>query len=77
LFDQRGIGDLSVCAEPADEVVEDGLQTSRQERNAWLSEHPEAARRLRSIDRELHPIPEVPEIQQLGRTHAAGLLDAE
>jgi hypothetical protein len=34
----------------------------------------EAARRLHSLDRELNPLPDLPEvIRDLGRTHAAGL----
>jgi hypothetical protein len=47
------------------------LQTARQERTAWLTEHPEASRRLQSLDRELNPLPERPEIQALGQHQAA------
>jgi hypothetical protein len=51
----------------------DELQTARRERSAWLSEHPEAVRRLQSLDKERHPLPELPEIQALGQHHAANL----
>ncbi len=51
----------------------DDLQITRQQRAAWFDEHPEAARRLRSLDRELNPLPELPEIQTLGQHHAANL----
>jgi hypothetical protein len=51
----------------------DELDTARQERNAWLAQHPEAARRLRSLDRELNPLPQLAEIEALGRAHAAGI----
>jgi hypothetical protein len=47
------------------------LDTARRERDAWLDNHPEAARRLRSLDRELNPLPEV--ILDLGRSQPAGL----
>jgi hypothetical protein len=40
-------------------------------RDVGLDDHPEAARRLRSLDRELNPLPEV--ILDLGRSQAAGL----
>jgi hypothetical protein len=50
----------------------DELDTARHERSAWFAEHPEAARRLRSLDRELHPLPELPEIHDLGRGPVAG-----
>jgi hypothetical protein len=50
-----------------------GLDRARRDRNAWLADHPEATRRLQALDRELNPIPDVPElIRDLGRTHAAG-----
>ena len=52
----------------------DELDAARRERNAWLADHPEATRRLRALDRELNPAPEVPElIRDLGRTQALGL----
>jgi hypothetical protein len=51
----------------------DELHTDCQERTAWLAEHPEAARRLRSLDREINPLPELPEIQALGQHHVAKL----
>lgn len=51
----------------------DELRTARRERTAWLAEHPEAARRLRNLDRELNPLAHVPEIEALGRAHAAGI----
>lgn len=39
-----------------------------------MAEHPEAARRLRALDRELNPLPDLPEvIRDLGRTQAAAL----
>jgi hypothetical protein len=38
---------------------------------AWLAQHPEAARRLHTLDRELHPLPDLPEIHDLGRARAA------
>ena len=47
------------------------LETARHERTEWFADHPEAVRRLRILDRELHPLPELPEIQALGRHHAA------
>jgi conjugative relaxase-like TrwC/TraI family protein len=49
------------------------LLAAGQERTAWLADHPEAVRRLRSLDRELHPLPELPEIQALGQHHAANI----
>lgn len=50
------------------------LQTAGRERTAWLANHPEAARRLRSLDRELNPLPELPEvIRDLGRTQMTNL----
>lgn len=51
----------------------DELKTVRREHSAWLSEHPEAARRLQRLDNELHPLPELPEIKALGRHQAANL----
>jgi hypothetical protein len=51
----------------------DELETVRRERSTWLSEHPEAVRRLQSLDKELHPLRELPEIQALGQHHAANL----
>jgi hypothetical protein len=50
------------------EAHRDELHNSRRERTAWLAQHPEAARRLHTIDSELHPLPDLPEIHQaLGR----------
>jgi hypothetical protein len=49
-----------------------GLETAGQERSTWLVDHPEAVRRLRSLDRELNPLP-LPEIQALGQHHAANI----
>ena len=46
------------------------LQGARHERTAWLADHPEAVRRLRALDRELHPLPELPEIDALGQHQA-------
>ncbi len=51
----------------------DELHTARREHSAWLADHPEATRRLRTLDRDLHPLPELPEIQTLGHHHAANL----
>jgi hypothetical protein len=51
----------------------DELHIAGQERADWLDEHPEAARRLRSLDRELNPLAELPEIQAIGQHHAATL----
>jgi conjugative relaxase-like TrwC/TraI family protein len=49
------------------------LRSGIEERNAWLTEHPEAARRLSRLDRELNPLSLPPEIEALGRTHAANI----
>src|SRR5581483_10905794 len=50
------------------------LGHARREHDAWLADHPEATRRLRALDRELNPLPDVPEvIRDLGRFHATGL----
>ena len=49
----------------------DEVELACQERSAWLADHPEAIRRLRSLDQELHPVLELPEIQALGRHHVA------
>jgi hypothetical protein len=51
----------------------DELHTARREHTAWLADHPEAIRRLRTLDRELHPPLELPEIQTLGHHHAPNL----
>jgi hypothetical protein len=51
----------------------DELHTARREHTAWLADHPEAIRRLRTLDRELHPLLKLPEIQTLGQHHAANL----
>jgi hypothetical protein len=47
------------------------LETARQQRTAWLADHPEAVRRRRMLDQELNPLPELPEIRAVGRHHAA------
>ena len=49
------------------------LQAAQQARNAWLAEHPEATRRILSLDRELTPLPELPEIRALGQHRVANL----
>jgi len=48
-------------------------QAAQQARNAWLAEHPEATRRILSLDRELTPLPELPEIRALGQHRVANL----
>jgi hypothetical protein len=40
------------------------LHAARNERRAWLDEHPEATVRLRTLDRELNPIVDGPEMQR-------------
>lgn len=55
------------------EDTRDDLEIARRQRSAWLDEHPEAAHRLRRLNRELKPVPELPEIQTLGHHHAANL----
>jgi conjugative relaxase-like TrwC/TraI family protein len=67
-----GVNDLEQAITQVEER-RDELQTARRERSAWLSEHPEAVRRLQSLDKERHPLPELPEIQALGQHHAANL----
>jgi hypothetical protein len=52
------------------EEAKDELHTASDQRNAWLAQHPEAARRLSRLDRELSPLPQLPEI---GWAHAAGV----
>jgi conjugative relaxase-like TrwC/TraI family protein len=49
----------------------DELKADCQDRNAWIAQHPEVARRLQRLDRELNPLPELPEIEALGQTYAA------
>jgi hypothetical protein len=63
-----------------DEIVSDleghrdQVHTAQRERTEWLAQHPEAARRLHQLDRELNPLPDLPEvIRDLGRTQAAGI----
>jgi hypothetical protein len=67
-----GVNDLDQAITQVEER-RDELQTARRDRSTWLSEHPEAARRLQSLDQELHPLPELPEIQALGHHQAANL----
>jgi hypothetical protein len=55
------------------EEARDELHTASDQRNAWLAQHPEAARRLSRLDRELNPLPQLPEIEALGWAHAAGI----
>ena len=55
------------------EDTRDDLEIARRQRSAWLDEHPEAAHRLRRLDRELKSVPELREIQTLGHHHAANL----
>jgi conjugative relaxase-like TrwC/TraI family protein len=43
------------------EGLRDELEAAAQDRSVWLEQHPEAAIRLRSLDRELHPLVELPE----------------
>jgi hypothetical protein len=44
------------------------LEDASQERDNWLEQHPEAAVRLHALDRELHPLASLPEIEHaLGR----------
>lgn len=40
------------------EAERDELQRLRRERSAWFADHPEGVRRLRTIDRELNPLPD-------------------
>jgi hypothetical protein len=40
------------------------LENDRQERNHWLEQHPEAVVRLDALDRELHPLASLPDIEQ-------------
>jgi hypothetical protein len=70
-----GVNDLDHAITQIEER-RDELETVRRERSAWLSEHPEAVRRLQTLDKELHPLPELPEIQALGQHHAANLRHA-
>ena len=49
------------------------LHTANRQRNGWLASHPEAARRLSRLDRELNPLSQLPEIEALGRAHAADI----
>ena len=70
-----GVKDLDEAITQIEER-RDELQTARRQRSAWLNEHPEAVRRLQNLDKELHPLPELPEIQALGHHHAANLRHA-
>jgi len=67
-----GVNDLDQAITQIEER-RDELKTARREHSAWLADHPEAVRRLRSLDRELNPCLELPEIQALGRHQAANL----
>ena len=67
-----GVNDLDQAITQVEER-RDELKRIRRERSTWLSEHPEAVRRLQSLDRELHPLPELPEIQALAQRQAANL----
>jgi hypothetical protein len=52
----------------------DQVHAAQRERTEWLAQHPEAARRLHQIDRELNPLPDLPDvIRDLGRTQVAGV----
>lgn len=53
------------------EARKDELQVLRRERASWLDDHPEAVRRLHSLDHELHP--ELTEIRALGQHHTANV----
>jgi hypothetical protein len=70
-----GVNDLDQAITQVDER-RDELEKVRQERSAWLSEHPEAVRRLQSLDKELHPLTELPEIHALGQHHGVNLRHA-
>ena len=67
-----GVNDLDQAITQVEER-RDELDTVRRERSTWLSEHPEAVRRLQDLDKELHPLPELPKIQALGQRQAANL----
>jgi hypothetical protein len=56
------------------EAEREDLHCARRQRSAWLADHPEATRRLRTIDRELNPVPDLPAASQsLNRTQVAGI----
>ena len=56
------------------EQERDELHTARREHTVWLADHPEALHRLWTLDQELNPLPDLPEIiRDLGRTQATGL----
>jgi conjugative relaxase-like TrwC/TraI family protein len=67
-----GVNDLDQAITQVEER-RDELETARRERSTWLSDHPEAGRRLQNLDKELHPLPELPQIQALGQRQAANL----
>jgi conjugative relaxase-like TrwC/TraI family protein len=56
------------------EAERDELRSARRQRSTWLADHPEAVRRLRAIERELNPFPDLPTASQnLERTQAVGV----
>jgi hypothetical protein len=56
------------------EAERDEARTAQRDRTEWLAQHPEATRRIHQLDRELNPLPDLPDIMRdLGRAQAASL----